>query len=246
MTWTSQSGAGGNMRRLHAATMATPITASLSLTTGGAGASPPGSAWHSAVSFTNVVASSLTMGGGYPVPLGSRVPEAGRAARVRSMRTTPSRGLRSSRVPRISSGRRNSSSTSTRPSTCSTTARTRSWAGRRRPTTRSRAMTASRQAPRPCRRAGQTRQTPIRTFDTQGRVYQTMLPYNSFFDATKLHPDGEIDRGKHLRAHGLDPLPLDRHRGRRRPDLLPATGAGHGAARWCRRRLLNRTALAAA
>ena len=30
-------------------------------------------------------------------------------------------------------------------------------------------------------------------FDTTGRVYQTMLPFNSFFDATKLHPDGEID-----------------------------------------------------
>jgi hypothetical protein len=30
-------------------------------------------------------------------------------------------------------------------------------------------------------------------FDTMGRVYQTMLPFNSFFDATKLHPDGEID-----------------------------------------------------
>src|SRR5207244_4554873 len=29
--------------------------------------------------------------------------------------------------------------------------------------------------------------------DTTGRVYQTMLPFNSFFDATKLHPDGEID-----------------------------------------------------
>ena len=30
-------------------------------------------------------------------------------------------------------------------------------------------------------------------FDTKGRVYQTVLPFNSFFDATKLHPDGEID-----------------------------------------------------
>jgi len=30
-------------------------------------------------------------------------------------------------------------------------------------------------------------------FDTKGRAYQTMLPFNSFFDATKLHPDGEID-----------------------------------------------------
>src|SRR5207249_219220 len=34
---------------------------------------------------------------------------------------------------------------------------------------------------------------PNADFDTKGRVYQTMLPFNSFFDATKLHPDGEID-----------------------------------------------------
>ena len=34
---------------------------------------------------------------------------------------------------------------------------------------------------------------PNADFDTQGRVYQTMLPFSSFFDATKLHPDGEID-----------------------------------------------------
>src|SRR2546427_304775 len=34
---------------------------------------------------------------------------------------------------------------------------------------------------------------PNADFDTQGRVYQTMLPFNSFFDNTKLHPDGEID-----------------------------------------------------
>src|SRR2546430_7073711 len=34
---------------------------------------------------------------------------------------------------------------------------------------------------------------PNADFDTKGRVYQTMLPFNSFFDNTKLHPDGEID-----------------------------------------------------
>src|SRR5207253_8517989 len=34
---------------------------------------------------------------------------------------------------------------------------------------------------------------PNLDFDTQGRVYQTMLPFNSFFDASRLHPDGEID-----------------------------------------------------
>src|SRR5204862_4744212 len=34
---------------------------------------------------------------------------------------------------------------------------------------------------------------PNLDFDTRGRVYQTVLPFNSFFDKTKLHPDGEID-----------------------------------------------------
>src|SRR2546421_1939288 len=34
---------------------------------------------------------------------------------------------------------------------------------------------------------------PNLDFDTTGRAYQTVLPFNSFFDATKLHPDGEID-----------------------------------------------------
>src|SRR5713226_5741035 len=30
-------------------------------------------------------------------------------------------------------------------------------------------------------------------FDTQGRVYQTMLPFNAFWDTSPLHPDGAID-----------------------------------------------------
>src|SRR5439155_1512401 len=34
---------------------------------------------------------------------------------------------------------------------------------------------------------------PTLDFDTEGRVYQVMLPFNAFFDATKLNPDGEID-----------------------------------------------------
>jgi hypothetical protein len=34
---------------------------------------------------------------------------------------------------------------------------------------------------------------PNLDFDTKGRVYQTMLPFNAFWDASRLHPDGEID-----------------------------------------------------
>src|SRR5713226_7753405 len=34
---------------------------------------------------------------------------------------------------------------------------------------------------------------PNLDFDTTGRVYQTILPFNAFWDASRLHPDGEID-----------------------------------------------------
>ena len=68
------------MRRFHAAAMAVSITALLSLTAGGASAAP---AWRSSVPFTNAVASSPTTGGGYPVPPGSRVPEAGLSRALR-------------------------------------------------------------------------------------------------------------------------------------------------------------------
>ncbi|MEP6599195.1 MAG: hypothetical protein ABJB98_07095, partial [Actinomycetota bacterium] len=64
------------MKRFQAAAAALLIT-SLSLTARGASAAPLGSAWDSSVPFTNVVASSPTTGGGYPVPPGSRVPQAG-------------------------------------------------------------------------------------------------------------------------------------------------------------------------
>ena len=65
------------MKQLHAAAIAVLITAPLSLTAGVASAATPGSTWDSRVPFTNVVASSPTTGGGYPVPPGSRVPAAG-------------------------------------------------------------------------------------------------------------------------------------------------------------------------
>jgi hypothetical protein len=54
---------------------------------------------------------------------------------------------------------------------------------------------------------------PNADFDTKGRVYQTVLPFNSFFDATRLHPDGEIDMsysddmGRHwVKGNGGVPL----------------------------------------
>src|SRR5258708_8985721 len=52
-------------------------TAAATLAVGPAAATPGGSLWSASVPFTNVVASSPTTGGGYPVPPGSRVPVAG-------------------------------------------------------------------------------------------------------------------------------------------------------------------------
>ena len=65
------------MKRLRRAAMAMLIAAPLSLTAVRGSAAPPEAGWDSSVPFTNVVASSPTTGGGYPVPPGSRVPLAG-------------------------------------------------------------------------------------------------------------------------------------------------------------------------
>ena len=86
------------MSRFHVLGLAVLIA--VPLTTGVAAAAGTGSAWTSDVSFTNVVASSATTGGGYPVPPGRGSRGRDLSARVRSTRTTPSRGWRSSPAPR--------------------------------------------------------------------------------------------------------------------------------------------------
>ncbi len=122
---------------------------------------------------------------------GSRLP--GPVARVRSTPTIRSRGLRSGPGARILSGRRSSSSTSTRPSTCSISAPTQIPGGT--PSANNQVQGYD------CVSTGTQAMPPSWTDNNRserrlrhrGRVYQTVLPFNSFFDATKLHPDGEID-----------------------------------------------------
>ena len=53
------------------------VAVALGFAVGPVGGTPGGSLWRASVPFSNVVASSPTAGGGYPVPPGSRVPEAG-------------------------------------------------------------------------------------------------------------------------------------------------------------------------
>ena len=152
------------------------------------------SPWSSSVPFTNVVASSPTTGGGYPVPARLAGPGGGDVpARGRSTRTTRSRGspckpgtedlvgtskfffdkystfymfyLGAYQIP----GGTPSGNNQVQGYDCVSTGTQDmppSWTDTTDPNV---------------------------DFDTKGRVYQTVLPFNSFFDATKLHPDGEID-----------------------------------------------------
>jgi hypothetical protein len=200
------------MNRLLAVAMTVLLTAFLSLTAGGpAGASSgPG---NSSVPFTNVVASSPTTGGGYPVPPGSRVPVAG------TCRSGPFNANHSESWLAVKPGTEDLVGTSKfffdKYSTFymfyngayqmpgGTPAGNNQVQGYDCISTGTQAMPPS----------WTDTTDPNADFDTQGRVYQTMLPFNSFFDATKLHPDGEIDvsysddLGRHwVKGNGGKPL----------------------------------------
>jgi len=179
------------MKRLHAAAMAALITVPLSLTAGAASAVPP--AWTSSVAFTNAVASSPTTGGGYPVPPGERVPDAGTCG------AGPFNANHSESWLAVKPGTEDLVGTSKfffdKYSTFymfyngayqildGTPSGNNQVQGYDCLSTGTQDMPPS-----------WTNSTdPNADFDTKGRVYQTMLPYNSFFDATRLHPDGEID-----------------------------------------------------
>ena len=214
------------MKRLHAAAMAVLIAAPLSLTAGRASAVAHGSTWDSSVPFTNVVASSPTTGGGYPVPAGSRVPEAG------TCQEGPFNANHSESWLAVKPGTENLVGSSKfffdKYSTFymfylgayqilgGTPSGNNEVQGYECTTTGTQDMPPS----------WTDTTDPNADFDTQGRVYQTMLPFNSFFDATKLHPDGEIDMsysddmGSHW-VKGNGGVPLEP------PNNASAKQAGH-------------------
>jgi hypothetical protein len=214
------------MKRLHAATMAFLIAAALASTIGRADASPPGPAWQSTVSFTNVVASSPTAGGGYPVPLGSRVPQAGTCG------AGPFNANHSESWLSVKPGTEELVGTSKfffdKYSTFYMFYNGAYQIADGTPLGNNQVQGYD------CLSTGTQDMPPSWTnttdpnsdFDTRGRVYQTMLPYNSFFDATKLHPDGEIDMsysddmGRHW-VKGNGGVPLEP------PNNASAKQAGH-------------------
>ena len=167
------------------------LGAALTLAVGPAASMPGG--WSGSVAFTNVVASAPTTGGGYPVPPGSRVPLAGTCG------------------PGPFNANHSESWLAVKPGTEDLVGSSKFFFDKYStfymfylgayqilggsPSGNNQVQGYD------CLSTGTQAMPPSWTnttdpnvdFDTKGRVYQTMLPFNSFFDATRLHPDGEID-----------------------------------------------------
>jgi hypothetical protein len=152
-----------------------------------------GNAWSTTVPFTNVVASSPTTGGGYPVPAGSRVPLAG------TCRPGPFDANHSESWLAVKPGTEDivgvskfffdNFSTFYMFYLGAYQIANGTPLGNNQVQGYDCVSTSTQDMP-----PSWTDTTdPNVDFDTKGRVYQVMLPFNSFFDATKLHPDGEID-----------------------------------------------------
>jgi hypothetical protein len=168
-------------------------TASLVLGLAPFASASDGGLWGASVPFTNVVASSPTTGGGYPVPPGSRVPTAG------SCGPGPFNANHSESWLAVEPGTEDLVGTSKfffdKYSTFYMFYNGAYQIPNGTPTSNNQVQGYD------CVSTGTQEMPPSWTdttdpnadFDTKGRVYQTMLPFNSFFDATKLHPDGEID-----------------------------------------------------
>jgi hypothetical protein len=161
-----------------------------SATTSATGAAP---LWQASVPFTNVVASTPTMGGGYPIPPGSRVPLAG------TCRLGPYNANHSESWIAVQPGTENLVGSSKfffdRYSTYYMFHLGSYTIPNGTPVTNNQVqgydcVSTGTQAMPP---SWTNNTDPNVAFDTRGRVYQTTLPFNAYWDKTKLHPNGAID-----------------------------------------------------
>jgi hypothetical protein len=182
--------------------------------------------WSSSAPFTNVVASSPTSGGGYPVPSGSRVPDAGtcRPGAFNANHSESWLAVKPGTENLVGSSKFFFENFSTfymfylgaHQILNGTPSSNNQIQGYDCVSTGTQDMPPS-----------WTNTTdPNVDFDTKGRVYQTMLPFNAFWDASRLHPDGEIDvsfsddMGQHwVKGNGGQPLEP--------PNNASARQAGH-------------------
>src|SRR5712691_9640681 len=175
------------------AVVALGVAAALAVLVAGGPTISAANGGRASVSFTNQVASSPTSGGGYPIPPGSRVPEAGMCG------------------PGPFNANYSESWIAVQPGTEDLVGSSKFffdkystfymfYLGAYQILNGAPASNNQIQGYE-CVSTGTQDMPPSWTdttdpnadFDTKGRVYQTMLPFNSFFDNTKLHPDGEID-----------------------------------------------------
>jgi hypothetical protein len=158
-----------------------------------AASSASGAGWTTSVPFSNVVATSPTSGGGYPIPPGSRVPLAG------TCRKGPFNANHSESWIAVKPGTEDLIGSSklffdrfstfymfylgTVPIVNGVPGPTTQVQGYDCVSTGTQAMPPS----------WTDNTDPNMAFDLEGRAYQTTLPFNAFWDSTKLHPDGAID-----------------------------------------------------
>jgi hypothetical protein len=183
-----------------------------------ASATSAAGAWRSSVPFTNQVATTPVAGGGYPVPAGSRVPLAG------TCRPGPLDANHSESWIAVQPGTENAVGVSKyffdRYSTFY-----QFYLGAMQ-VQNGGATTNNQVQGYECVSTGTQDMPPSWTnvtdpnadFDTKGRVYQTTLPFNAFWDDSRLHPDGEIDisysddLGRHwVKGNGGQPLEPSNH-----------------------------------
>src|SRR5256712_1663679 len=175
------------------AVVALGIAAALAVLVAGGPTTSAANGWAGSVAFTNQVASSPSSGGGYPVPPGSRVPVAGTCG------AGPFNANYSESWIAVQPGTEDLVGSSKfffdKYSTFymfylgAYQILNGSPAGNNQTQGYDCVSTGTQDMP-----PSWTNTTdPNADLEPQGRVSQTMLPFNSFFDNTKLHPDGEID-----------------------------------------------------
>ncbi len=150
-------------------------------------------AWIGSVSFTNQVASAPTFGGGYPIPPGSRVPLEG------TCRLGPFNANHSESWIAVKPGTEDLVGSSKFFFDKFSTFYMFYLGAYQIPD--GAAVSNNQVQDYDCVSTGTQLMPPSWTdttdpnldFDTQGRVYQTMLPFNAFWDSSTLHPDGAID-----------------------------------------------------
>src|SRR5439155_19147388 len=173
-------------------------TAALALSVGSVGSAPGDFPWSGSVPFTNAVASTPTTGYGYPVPPGSRVPVAG-TCREGSFNANHSESwlaVKPGTEDLVGSSKFFFDKYSTFYMFYLGAHQIEEGApvGNNQIQGYDCLSTGTLGVLNQDMPPSWTDTTdPNLDFDTTGRVWQTMLPFNSFFDATKLHPDGEID-----------------------------------------------------